>query len=130
MFANGTNFYNSAENETVENDNAGAAKGYFTNIFSKGTITAPCTIKANVSYASKVQFVLKNGSTEQTVAAVKVESSDEYSGQVTAEMLNDLGKTELDNELISMKMDDVQLAIFNIGETFNELSNLERRNFK
>ena len=26
-----------------------------------------------------------------------------------------------------MKMDDVQLAIFNIGETFNELSNLERR---
>lgn len=94
VFANGTNFYNSAENETVENDNAGAAKGYFTNIFSKGTITAPCTIKANVSYASKVQFVLKNGSTEQTVAAVKVESSDEYSGQVTAEMLNDLGKTD------------------------------------
>ena len=26
-----------------------------------------------------------------------------------------------------MKKDDVQLAIFNIGETFNELSNLERR---
>lgn len=94
VFANGTNFYNSAENKTVENDNAGAAKGYFTNVFSKGTITAPCTIKANVSYASKVQFVLKNGSTEQTVAAVKVESSDEYSGQVTAEMLNDLGKTD------------------------------------
>ena len=41
-----------------------------------------------------MQFVLKNGSTEQTVAAVKVESSDEYSGQVTAEMLNDLGKTD------------------------------------
>ena len=47
--------------------------------------------------------------------------------QSLIQQLDDLGKTELDNELISMKMDDVQLAIFNIGETFNELSNLERR---
>lgn len=41
--------------------------------------------------------------------------------------LDKIGKTEVDTELISMKMDDVQLAMFNIGETFNELSNLERR---
>ena len=41
--------------------------------------------------------------------------------------LDDLGKAELDTELISMKMDDVQLILFNIGEAFNELSNLERR---
>ncbi len=41
--------------------------------------------------------------------------------------LDELGKTEIDTELIDMKLDDVQLAIFNIGETFNELSNLERR---
>ncbi len=41
--------------------------------------------------------------------------------------LDKLGKMEVDTELISMKMDDVQLAMFNIGETFNELSNLERR---
>ena len=47
--------------------------------------------------------------------------------QSLIQQLDDLGKTELDNELISMKMDDVQLAIFNIGETFNELSKLERR---
>ena len=47
--------------------------------------------------------------------------------QSLMQKLDDLGKTELDTELISMKMDDVQLAIFNIGETFNELSNLERR---
>ena len=43
------------------------------------------------------------------------------------QQLDDLGKMELDTELISMKMDDVQLALFNIGETFNELSKLERR---
>lgn len=47
--------------------------------------------------------------------------------QSLIKQLDDLGNAELDNELISMKMDDVQLAIFNIGETFNELSNLERR---
>ena len=47
--------------------------------------------------------------------------------QSLLQQLDDLGKMELDTELISMKMDDVQLALFNIGETFNELSNLERR---
>ena len=47
--------------------------------------------------------------------------------QSLIQKLDDLGKTELDTELINMKMDDVQLALFNIGETFNELSNLERR---
>ena len=41
--------------------------------------------------------------------------------------LDKLGKMDVDTELIAMKMDDVQLAMFNIGETFNELSNLERR---
>lgn len=47
--------------------------------------------------------------------------------QSLMQKLDDLGKTDLDTELINMKMDDVQLALFNIGETFNELSNLERR---
>ena len=47
--------------------------------------------------------------------------------QSLLQQLDDLGKIELDTELISMKMDDVQLALFNIGETFNELSKLERR---
>ena len=47
--------------------------------------------------------------------------------QSLIQKLNDLGKTDLDAELINMKMDDVQLVIFNIGEVFNELSNLERR---
>ena len=41
--------------------------------------------------------------------------------------LDKIGKMEIDTELLAMKMDDVQLAMFNIGETFNELSNLERR---
>ena len=47
--------------------------------------------------------------------------------QSLLQQLDALGKMELDTELISMKMDDVQLALFNIGETFNELSKLERR---
>lgn len=94
VFANGTNFYDKAESKSVANENSGAAKGYFTNIFSKGTITAPCTIKANVSDASDVQFVLQNGDIKQIVTAAKTEKSDEYSGQVTAEMLNALGKTD------------------------------------
>lgn len=47
--------------------------------------------------------------------------------QSLMQKLDDLGKAELDAELINMKMDDVQLVIFNIGEVFNELSNLERR---
>ena len=47
--------------------------------------------------------------------------------QSLLQQLDALGKMELDTELISMKMDDVQLALFNIGETFNELSTLERR---
>ena len=47
--------------------------------------------------------------------------------QSLIQKLDDLGKTDLDTELINMKMDDVQLVMFNIGEVFNELSNLERR---
>ena len=47
--------------------------------------------------------------------------------QSLIQKLDDLGKADLDAELINMKMDDVQLVIFNIGEVFNELSNLERR---
>lgn len=56
--------------------------------------------------------------------------ADSGSGSATLNLiqqLDELGKTEVDTELINMKMDDVQLALFNIGETFNELSNLERR---
>lgn len=100
IFANGTNFYNSAGNKSVANDNASKAKGYFTNIFSKGTITNPCAIKANVSDAKEVQFVLQNCSTKLTVTAAKTDdvkedgTYDVYTGQITAEMLKALGTTD------------------------------------
>ncbi len=111
VFANGTDFYTSAESKAVSNENTGKAKGYFTNIFSKDAVTAPVTLKANVSDASLVQFVLKNGATEQTITAVKAEASDEYSGQITDEVLKALGKTDVGT--ISLVAD---------GKTLSELS--------
>ncbi|MGN0240612.1 MAG: glycosyl hydrolase, partial [Candidatus Weimeria sp.] len=108
VFANGTNFYSSAESKTVSNENTGKAKGYFTNIFSKDAVTAPITLKANVSDASEVQFVLKNGSTEQTITAVKADASDEYSGQITDEVLKALGKTDVGT--ISLVADEKTLS--------------------
>lgn len=110
IFADGTNFYNAADQTVVENTNDGqtSVSGYITNIISKEVIKEPTVLKANVKNGKDVAFVLKNGDITVKIPAVNTAGSNEYTAEVTAENLQTLGKTDIGT--ISLVSGDKELA--------------------
>ncbi len=130
VFANGTNFYDNAVKKQVENKIQQTKSGYFANLFPMSVIKDVYTLKANVNNASDVKFVLKAGEIEREITAQKKESGY-YEAEVTKEILDALGKTDIG--IVSIKADGenlVTLTNISFGKEKDVLAKDEIENFE
>ena len=95
VFANGTNFYDAAEDTVVSNTENTSVSGYFVNVFNNAAYTSAATLQAKVKNASEAQMIIKDETSgNQRVLEAKVNANGFYQAELTDEVLKEIGTTD------------------------------------
>ena len=98
IFGNGTNFYKNINNfANVKTKNYTETSGYMVAPFDMDVITKETTLKASVSNATNVSFVVTDTATNKskTLNATKDVTSGLYTAELTDEIIAEIGKTDV-----------------------------------
>lgn len=94
VFGNGTNFYGNIDKYAgVKTDNYKDVSGYMVAPFDMDTILKPTALKASVSNAGEVSFVVKDTAKGKQLTLPAAKGSDGfYTAQLTQEEMDQIGK--------------------------------------
>ena len=98
VFGNGTNFYgnNIDKYAGVKTDNYKDVSGYMVAPFDMDTILKPTALKASVSNAGEVSFVVKDTAKGKQLTLPAAKGSDGcYTAQLTQKEMDQIGKTDV-----------------------------------
>lgn len=97
VFGNGTNFYGNIDKYAgVKTDNYKDVSGYMVAPFDMDTILKPTVLKASVSNAGEVSFVVKDTAKGKELTLPAAKGSDGfYTAQLTQEEMDQIGKTDV-----------------------------------
>lgn len=116
IFGNGTNFYKNIDKlAKAKSENYKETSGYMVAPFDMDVILKATTLKANVSNASQVSFVVKDTATNKskTLVATKDEESGLYTVELTDAIMAEIGKTDV-----------AQIQLVADGKTLSTIENL------
>lgn len=116
VFGNGTNFYGSNIDKYagVKTDNYKDVSGYMVAPFDMDTILKPTALKASVSNAGEVSFVVKDTAKgKQLTLPAAIGSDGFYTAQLTQEEMDQIGKTDV-----------AEIALVADGKTLSTITNL------
>ena len=116
IFGNGTNFYNNISSLSgAKTTDYTKTSGYMVTPFDMDTIVNETTLKASVSNASEVSFVVTDTATGKkiTLKATKEEASGLYAADLTTAAMAELGKTDV-----------ASIALVADGKTLSTIENL------
>lgn len=97
VFGNGTNFYDNIDKYAgVKTDNYKDVSGYMVAPFDMDTILKPTALKASVSNAGEVSFVVKDTAKGKQLTLPAAKGSDGfYTAQLTQKEMDQIGKTDV-----------------------------------
>lgn len=97
VFGNGTNFYGNIDKYAgVKTDNYKDVSGYMVAPFDMDTILKPTVLKASVSNAGEVSFVVKDTAKGKQLTLSAAKGSDGfYTAQLTQKEMDQIGKTDV-----------------------------------
>lgn len=97
VFGNGTNFYDNINKYAgVKTENYKDVSGYMVAPFDMDTILKPTVLKASVSNAGEVSFVVKDTAKGKQLTLPAAKGSDGcYTAQLTQEEMDQIGKTDV-----------------------------------
>lgn len=97
VFGNGTNFYGNIDKYAgVKTDNYKDVSGYMVAPFDMDTILKPTVLKASVSNADEVSFVVKDTAKGKQLTLPAAKGSDGcYTAQLTQKEMDQIGKTDV-----------------------------------
>lgn len=97
VFGNGTNFYGNIDKYAgVKTDNYKDVSGYMVAPFDMDTILKPTVLKASVSNAGEVSFVVKDTAKGKELTLPAAKGSDGfYTAQLTQKEMDQIGKTDV-----------------------------------
>ena len=97
VFGNGTNFYGNIDKYAgVKTDNYKDVSGYMVAPFDMDTILKPTALKASVSNAGEVSFVVKDTAKGKQLTLPAAKGSDGcYTAQLTQKEMDQIGKTDV-----------------------------------
>lgn len=97
VFGNGTNFYGNIDKYAgVKTDNYKDVSGYMVAPFDMDTILKPTVLKASVSNAGEVSFVVKDTAKGKQLTLPAAKGSDRfYTAQLTQKEMDQIGKTDV-----------------------------------
>lgn len=97
VFGNGTNFYDNINKYAgVKTENYKDVSGYMVAPFDMDTILKPTVLKASVSNAGEVSFVVKNTAKGKQLTLPAAKGSDGfYTAQLTQKEMDQIGKTDV-----------------------------------
>lgn len=97
VFGNGTNFYGNIDKYAgVKTDNYKDVSGYMVAPFDMDTILKPTVLKASVSNADEVSFVVKDTTKGKQLTLPAAKGSDGcYTAQLTQKEMDQIGKTDV-----------------------------------
>ena len=97
VFGNGTNFYGNIDKYAgVKTDNYKDVSGYMVAPFDMDTILKPTALKASVSNAGEVSFVVKDTAKGKQLTLPAAKGSDGYyTAQLIQEEMDQIGKTDV-----------------------------------
>lgn len=115
VFGNGTNFYGNIDKYAgVKTDNYKDVSGYMVAPFDMDTILKPTVLKASVSNADEVSFVVKDTTKGKQLTLPAAKGSDGfYTAQLTQEEMDQIGKTDV-----------AEIALVADGKTLSAITNL------
>lgn len=115
VFGNGTNFYGNIDKYAgVKTDNYKDVSGYMVAPFDMDTILKPTALKASVSNAGEVSFVVKDTAKGKQLTLPAAKGSDGfYTAQLTQEEMDQIGKTDV-----------AEIALVADGKTLSAITNL------
>ena len=115
VFGNGTNFYGNIDKYAgVKTDNYKDVSGYMVAPFDMDTILKPTVLKASVSNAGEVSFVVKDTAKGKQLTLPAAKGSDGfYTAQLTQEEMDQIGKTDV-----------AEIALVADGKTLSTITNL------
>lgn len=116
IFGNGTNFYNNVSAlAKVKTENYKEISGYMVAPFDMDAILGKTILKASVSNASGVSFVVKDTATNKskTLVATKDEESGLYTAELTDAIMAEIGQTDV-----------AQIQLVADGKTLSTIENL------
>ncbi len=97
VFGNGTNFYGNIDKYAgVKTDNYKDVSGYMVAPFDMDTILKPTALKASVSNAGEVSFVVKDTAKGKQLTLPAAKGSDRfYTAQLTQKEMDQIGETDV-----------------------------------
>lgn len=97
VFGNGTNFYGNIDKYAgVKTDNYKDVSGYMVAPFDMDTILKPTALKASVSNAGEVSFVVKDTAKGKQLTLPAAKGSDGfYTAQLTQKEMDQIGETDV-----------------------------------
>lgn len=116
IFGNGTNFYKNIDKlAKAKSENYKETSGYMVAPFDMDVILGKTILKASVSNASEVSFVVKDTATNKskTLVATKDEESRLYTAELTDAIMAEIGKTDV-----------AQIQLVADGKTLSTIENL------
>ena len=115
VFGNGTNFYGNIDKYAgVKTENYKDVSGYMVAPFDMDTILKPTALKASVSNAGEVSFVVKDTAKGKQLTLPAATGSDGfYTAQLTQEEMDQIGKTDV-----------AEIALVADGKTLSTITNL------
>lgn len=116
IFGNGTNFYKNIDKlAKAKSENYKETSGYMVAPFDMDAILGKTILKASVSNASEVSFVVKDTATNKikTLVATKDEKSGLYTAELTEAIMEEIGKTDV-----------AQIQLVADGKTLSTIENL------
>ena len=115
VFGDGTNFYGNIDKYAgVKMENYKDVSGYMVAPFDMDTILKPTALKASVSNAGKVSFVVKDAAKGKTLTLQATKGSDGfYTAQLTQKGMDQIGKTDV-----------AEIALVADGKTLSTITNL------
>ena len=115
VFGNGTNFYGNIDKYAgVKTDNYKDVSGYMVAPFDMDTILKPTVLKASVSNADEVSFVVKDTAKGKQLTLPAAKGSDRfYTAQLTQKEMDQIGKTDV-----------AEIALVADGKTLSAITNL------
>lgn len=115
VFGNGTNFYDNINKYAgVKTENYKDVSGYMVAPFDMDTILKPTALKASVSNAGEVSFVVKDTAKGKQLTLPAAKGSDGfYTAQLTQEEMDQIGKTDV-----------AEIVLVADGKTLSVITNL------
>lgn len=115
VFGNGTNFYGNIDKYAgVKTENYKDVSGYMVAPFDMDTILKPTALKASVSNAGEVSFVVKDTAKgKQLTLPAAIGSDGFYTAQLTQEEMDQIGKTDV-----------AEIVLVADGKTLSVITNL------